>query len=361
MKPKMFLVKRSLAGFTCIMLFLFAVELQAALPPMSQEELEKESKYIVSGDVISVTSRLTNSKVERAFGIHRDRIYTIKLKVSAIMKGAGVKPGQVITVEAWQPAVRIPPIPGLQGNVPIPDKGDKVTVYVSEKSKDKFKPFMPNGITIKTKAKGQESSDADVKVQTQYVKGAALSDAQEQIVLNLAKQRGLKKIKKIDTYNLYPTAARGIRVKGADEIDGRHVSNKVLDVRYKNWWHPNESPGKNDLQTGDFWAGKPRTEKAVILKVGNQEYRIRSLQALSIGEAESILSLLLAGEYTTGPTVNKPSLKQVDWTHPLGFSKHGDAISVSFSHRGEDSGFFDLQLKLVDGQLSISQVLQAIP
>ena len=361
MKPKRFLLKRSLAGFSCTMLIVFAVELQAALRPMSQEELEKESKYIVSGDVISVTSQLTNSKVEKAFGIHRDRIYTIKVKVSVISQGAGVKPGQVIVVEAWQPAVRIPPMPGPQGNVPIPDKGDKVTVYVSEKTKNKFKPFMPNGIAIKAKANDQGSSDADAKVQTQYVKGAELSKADEQIVLNLAKQRGLKKIKMIDTYNLHPTAVRGIRVKGIDEIDGRQISNQVLDVHYQPWWHPNEKPGEDDLQMGDFWAGKPRTEQTIILKIGNQEFRPRSIQGLSIEESESILSLLLAGEYRIAPGINKQNLKQVDWTHPLGFLKHGGMISVSFSHRGEDSGFFDLQLKLEDGQLIISQVLQAIP
>ena len=42
------------------------VGLQAAKVPMSQKELEKESSHIVSGKVISVTTKVQKSKFERS-------------------------------------------------------------------------------------------------------------------------------------------------------------------------------------------------------------------------------------------------------------------------------------------------------
>ena len=77
------------------------VDLQAAKVPMSQKELEKESSHIVSGKVISVSAKVQKSKIERALGLHRDKVYTIKLKVASVSKGAGVKVGQEILIGAW--------------------------------------------------------------------------------------------------------------------------------------------------------------------------------------------------------------------------------------------------------------------
>ena len=130
------------------------VDLQAAKVPMSQKELEKESNHIVSGEVISVTVKVQKSKIERALGLHRDKVYTIKLKVASVLKGAGVKVGQEILIEAWQPSTRIPPLPGLQGHEPVSAKGDTVKMYLLKNKKAKaYQPLLPNGIEITKKAK----------------------------------------------------------------------------------------------------------------------------------------------------------------------------------------------------------------
>ena len=130
------------------------VDLQAAKVPMSQKELEKESNHIVSGKVISVTVKVQKSKIERALGLHRDKVYTIKLKVASVLKGAGVKVGQEILIEAWQPSTRIPPLPGLQGHEPVSAKGDTVKMYLLKNKKAKAcQPLLPNGIEITKKAK----------------------------------------------------------------------------------------------------------------------------------------------------------------------------------------------------------------
>ena len=195
----------------------------------------------------------------------------------------------------------------------------------------------------------------------EYVKSAMLSKEQEKVVIDLAQKRGIKKIAKIYSYNVYPTAARGIRVKGAEQVKGREVSFKVLNVTYKKWFHPGSAPRKGDLQMGDFWAGKPGTQKQTILKVDKKEYRAGSVQGISIEECESILGLFLVGEYNHGPGINEKSLNQIDWSNPNGFRKRGDTISVGFPHKNTGSGFFDLQIKLDGKQLTINQMFQAVP
>ncbi len=128
--------------------------LHAAKVPMSPKELEKESSHIVSGKVISVTTMVQKSKIERSLGLHRDKVYTIKLKVESVSKGAGVKMGQEILIEAWKPSTRIPPVPGLQGHEPVSGKGDMVKMYLLKNKKEKaYQPLLPNGIVIINKTK----------------------------------------------------------------------------------------------------------------------------------------------------------------------------------------------------------------
>ena len=130
------------------------VALQAAKVPMSPKELGKESSHIVSGKVISVTTKVQKSKIERSLGLHRDKVYTIKLKVASVSKGTGVKVGQEILIEAWQPSTRIPPVPGLQGHEPVPEKGDTVEMYLLKNKKSKaYEPLLPNGIEITKKVR----------------------------------------------------------------------------------------------------------------------------------------------------------------------------------------------------------------
>ena len=147
-------VNTLLSGLICGVLALGTADLQAAKVPMSQKELEKESSHIVLGKVISVTTKVQKAKVERSFGIHRDKVYTIKLKVESVSKGAGIKVGQKILIEAWKPSTRIPRVPGPQGHQPVPGKGDAVKMYLLKNKKAKaYEPLLPNGIEITKKAK----------------------------------------------------------------------------------------------------------------------------------------------------------------------------------------------------------------
>ena len=120
----------------------------AAVAPLSPENLRKEASHIITGRVLEVKSSVEKSKVERAFGLHRDRVFTITLQASEVSKGKGVKLGEKVVVTAWRPATRIPPMPGPQGHSLIPEKGQVVTVHVASKKGASFVPFMPNGIRI---------------------------------------------------------------------------------------------------------------------------------------------------------------------------------------------------------------------
>ena len=122
----------------------------AAVAPLSPENLRKEAGHIITGRVLEVKSRTRKSKVEKTIGIHRDRVFTIRLRVTGVAKGKGVKEGDEIVVTAWRPALRIPPIPGPQGHFPVPAKGQVVTVHVASREGASFVPIMPNGIRIES-------------------------------------------------------------------------------------------------------------------------------------------------------------------------------------------------------------------
>ena len=196
----------------------------------------------------------------------------------------------------------------------------------------------------------------------EYVKRAMLSKDQEKEVIALARKAGIKKVAKISTHNMYPSPYRGIRVQGAEEVKGREVSYQVLSVSHGEWLQEGAKPGKGHVQLGGFWAGKPYARKQTILKVGKKEYRVGSINKMKPEECETILGMFLNGEYDHTPAVNEKRLNQVDWSKPSRFSKRGENISIGFLHKGgPGSGFFDLQIKLVGKELTITQMFQAIP
>lgn len=123
----------------------------AAIAPLSPKALKEIASHIVTGEVLKVTSMIRKSKTERVFGIHRDRIFTIKVKVTGIGKGSGIKLTDKIIIRAWTPSVRIPLYPGLQGHERIPKKGDKITAYLYDKKDNAYSAVMPNGFDIENK------------------------------------------------------------------------------------------------------------------------------------------------------------------------------------------------------------------
>lgn len=198
-------------------------------------------------------------------------------------------------------------------------------------------------------------------VERDYVDRARLTKSEEALVLKMARNRGIEEEAKITTYNMFPTPFRGIAVQGLDRIEGREVSHRVLSVSYRKWLEPGAKPGKDDLVIGDFWAGQARVVKKTILRHGKDEFRIATPRGISVGVCESVLANLLDGRYRLGPAVEEKMMDGVDWSKPLHFGKREDLISAGYGHKNKDSGFFDLQIKVVGKELIIEQVFQAIP
>ena len=146
-------IKGSLTILLCGVFFMGEIQLLAAIAPLSQKQLDEQSELIVSGRVVAVESKVQKSKIERTLGIHRDRIYSIKLELVNFHKippfEQDLRLKEFIVVEAWRPATRIPPLPGPQGHESIPKKGDEVKMYLKwNKATVLWQPLLPNGIKV---------------------------------------------------------------------------------------------------------------------------------------------------------------------------------------------------------------------
>ena len=147
-------VRSCFAAFLVGFLALTAVDASAAVAPHSKESMMEEATHVVRGKVVALISKTQKSKVERGLLVARDRIFKITVKISALEKGKGVKEGDELTLEAWQPSTRFPPLPGPQGHQPVPEKGELVKTYLLyNKNTKTYHPFMPNGIKILKKAR----------------------------------------------------------------------------------------------------------------------------------------------------------------------------------------------------------------
>lgn len=130
-----------------LLLALLPVGAFAAIAPLSPEQKQAMSSHIVTGKVIAITSKVEKSKVEKAFGVHRDRAFQITILVEAVAKGANISKGDQIQVYAWKPSLRLPAMPGLQGHEGIPKEGDSVKLFLKKREKlNAFEPLLPNGI-----------------------------------------------------------------------------------------------------------------------------------------------------------------------------------------------------------------------
>ena len=149
-------VRSCFAAFLAGLVALTAFDVSAAVAPHSKESMMEEATHVVRGKVVALSSKTQKSRRRSSrsdFLIARDRIYKITVEVIAVEKGKDVKEGDELSLEAWQPSTRFPPLPGPQGHQPVPNKGDLVKTYLLHDKKTKiYHPFMPNGIKILKKA-----------------------------------------------------------------------------------------------------------------------------------------------------------------------------------------------------------------
>ena len=106
-------LKGSLTMLLCGAFFTGETQLFAAIAPLSQKQLDEQSELIVTDQMVAIESKELKSKIERTLGIHRDRIYSIKLELVNFHKvlpfEQDLRSKEFIVVEAWRPATRILP------------------------------------------------------------------------------------------------------------------------------------------------------------------------------------------------------------------------------------------------------------
>ena len=288
--------------------------------PLSQEQLEKEASHIFEGEVLSIESKTQTSKVERAFGLHQDLVYSIRLKVSSVSMGAKLQVGDEILIEAWKAKVRIPPMPGLQGHQPIPDKGDQIKIYVGSVNKNDEKenvyvPLLPNGMqtqddnqlapAVKRLEAFAAPQDPGLELQFETSRnwhGGPPKDLQRHEVAaieELARKRGLKKIDRIYIYcEGAPHGPAFVGVEGDRTIDGRNVLCKVMKITLQRWAKEGAAPDNGDLALNDIWTTGPvRIDQQTLLQVGPSAFRacFVRLPRQKAKLAESLVSRLKMG------------------------------------------------------------------
>ena len=151
-------VRSCFAAFLAGLVALTAFDVSAAVAPHSKESMMEEATHVVRGKVVARSSKTQKARSEGKsrsdFLIARDRIFKITVEVIAVEKGKDVKEGDELSLEAWQPSTRFPPLPGPQGHQPVPNKGDLVKTYLFyDKNTKTYHPSMPNGISILKEAK----------------------------------------------------------------------------------------------------------------------------------------------------------------------------------------------------------------
>ena len=163
----------------------FANQGMAAIAPLSPSQLEDKAEEIFTGKVLSITEEDRPTTRLHAQSKFIDRTYTIAIGVISVHKFKSVTVASQVKVQAWKPVGgKQPGLVGPQGHVPIPKKGDLVTVYTtrSEANNDSksitqdnksqlYVPLLPNGIVIRkstptkvSSPKLSQSSPAETKV-----------------------------------------------------------------------------------------------------------------------------------------------------------------------------------------------------
>lgn len=145
-------------GFALIGAIFFTAQahtVQAAVPPLSFEELQQNAQYIFTGKVVDIKEEIRETQ---ALGQSvRDSFYFIKVQVQSAQKGP-FEVGQVVTFTAWRPKSRPDGFAGHQGQNFIPAQGDAIRAYCKLNFGTPMSALEPNGIYKvggKNKGKGK--------------------------------------------------------------------------------------------------------------------------------------------------------------------------------------------------------------
>lgn len=120
--------------------FISTLSLNAALPPLTQEEREEEASDIASGYIVSLDKKVIN---DAGFV---ETLYRTKLVVTDVIKGS-MKNGQTINL-AFNRLSYPDGYTGPVGQARLPDAGQKIRAYMLKDEVGQYFLLEPNGFDV---------------------------------------------------------------------------------------------------------------------------------------------------------------------------------------------------------------------
>lgn len=157
-------------------------------------------------------------------------------------------------------------------------------------------------------------------VTTSFVEDGVLTADEVAAVVNLAELGGVSQVAKVTTLHYRPSRVRGIRVIGAEKVDGRKVIFQTLEV-YREGWSYKAKPADpiRSKSIGQFWIESPSPPPVDILtrfETSKGEVRIYLDPGIPLPVADKIINAVASGKIRYDGEVRKEETGKVDFSQP---------------------------------------------
>jgi hypothetical protein len=137
------------------------------------------------------------------------------------------------------------------------------------------------------------------QLRTNFVADAVLSATDLDAVEKLAVQCGMKNVAEVRTFHYRPIGGRGIVAVSVEEVNGRVVTYKTLNIERDGWaFHTSASASQQIPRVDSFWVQPPVSlvsHKEVTFAVGTDTLRVAMLDEIPLATADKIVNAFAAG------------------------------------------------------------------
>lgn len=137
------------------------------------------------------------------------------------------------------------------------------------------------------------STNNGVPLHTNFIADAGLDATELRSVVKLAKLCGMEQVAEVRTFHYLPTSYRGIEVTGADQISGRNITYKTLEIFREGWtYKPKPTGPLQTISVGPFWVeglGIPATHTATLFNTVSGSVRVNVEAGISNNVADTII------------------------------------------------------------------------
>ena len=189
-----------------------------------------------------------------------------------------------------------------------------------------------------------------------YVPTGQLTPADEKIILQLLKARGIENVAVIRTYYVVPSPWVGIMITEAERRVGNTVRFRMASLSKQGWYEELGGDGPTSV-LGAFTLRRVVPQEREVFTVNTNEYHLELQGGISRPDAEKILRLLLAGkvEYRTS---RREQLAAFDLLNPVRMeaAKDGQHYHVGFNERHADAAWCDFTIMIEDDRIVVTEI-----